>query len=78
MNRYTVISPEMSVTIPVMDFGEGPQEYSRCVAEVEAPTKREAITAAVKTPDMKEWVEACRSDGKSPFPGLKATLEGEF
>ena len=76
MSRYTVISPEMSVTIAVTDFGEGPQEYFCCVAEVEAPTKREAITAAVKTPDMKEWVAACRSDGRSPFPGLKATLEG--
>ena len=75
MNRYTVISPELSVTIPVMDYGEGPQEYFCCVAEVEAQTKRDAIKAAVKMPDMKEWVAACRSDGKSPFPGLKATLE---
>ena len=72
--KYLVISPEIGQIIPVMDDGAGPTEYIRCVAEVEASSKRKAISLAVKHPDMKEWVMRQRGDGLSPFIGLKGEL----
>ena len=72
MVNFLVVSPLMSVTIPIMDDGAGPTEYFRCVVQVDAPNKREALRLAVKHPDMAAWVEEQRGDGLNPFSGLKA------
>ena len=72
MKNYLVVSPLISVTIPVMDDGSGPEEVYRCVVKVAAPNKREAIKSAVKSPEMRDWVNLRREDGASPFIGLKA------
>lgn len=72
MPHYFVVSPEMSEVVPVLDYGQGPLEYFSCVATVDAANKRDAIKAAIKHPKMKPWVQERRSDGLSPFAGLKA------
>jgi len=72
---WLVISPEMSTTIPVMDCGDGPQESFRCAAEICAATGRQAIRQAIRHPDMSAWVSERRSDGLSPFVGLRAELQ---
>jgi hypothetical protein len=71
-NHYWVSSPLCSEIVPILDYGEGPTEDFHYVALVEAPTKRAAIIAAVKHPDMSDWVEECRSNNVPPFKGLKA------
>ena len=74
MKHYYVVSPEMSEVVPVCDDGSGPLEVFCCVAEVDAPTKREAIRQAIRDPNMTEWVEQQRGDSKNPFAGLKCEL----
>ena len=72
--KYGVLSPEISCTIPVLDYGQGPEEYYCCYVEVEARNKREAKAIAIKNKEMKDWVNWQRSDNANPFVGLKVTL----
>lgn len=44
---WYVISPEYGEVVPVLDYGQGPIEYGRDVIEVQARTKKEAISAGV-------------------------------
>ena len=69
---YTVYSPLMSVIVPIMDDGAGPTEEYSCACVVDAGSKRAAIAGALKHAEMGEWVAQQRSDGKSPFAGLRA------
>jgi hypothetical protein len=71
MNHYWVTSPEMSETVPVLDYGQGPKEYFHAVCCVEAVNKADAKAAAVKHPKMQAWVSQQRSDGANPFVGLQ-------
>lgn len=70
-HHYFVVSPEMSEVVPVLDTGEGPTEYFRCVASVEAANKQDAKVLALRTKEMSDWVTECRSDGVNPFAGLE-------
>lgn len=49
-----------------------PTEELVCWGMFEAPTKRAALIAAVKSPDFKEWVSERRADRMPPFKGLQA------
>jgi hypothetical protein len=71
LNHYWVTSPEMSETVPVLDYGQGPKEYFCAVCSVEAPNKQAAKVAAINHRHMAKWVEQQRSDGANPFAGLK-------
>ena len=68
--RYTVISPEMWGIEPVLDDGTGPKEYFKCYVEVDAVNKHEARIRAIKTEEMKPWVDLQRAYGKLPMTGL--------
>lgn len=70
MKKYEIISPEISCIEPVLDDGSGPTEYYCCYVVVEAENKQDAKVAAIKTPEMKDWVNWQREDNKSPFTGL--------
>jgi len=68
--KYVVISPEMWEIEPVLDDGTGPKEYFKCYVEVEAVNKHEARIKAIKTEEMKPWVDLQRDNGKPPMAGL--------
>ena len=70
MKHYNVLSPEMSEIEYIPGLGNGPRVYFCCGCTVEANTKREAKIAAIKSPDMQEWVAEQRSNGANPFTGL--------
>ena len=73
-HKYAVISPEYSYHERVTDDGEGPW-YPTCdYVEVEATSKREAITMASHDRDWK-WTKIARGDGVNPFSGVKAYVE---
>lgn len=66
--HFEVLSPEM-----VSYSSYEPPEHFRCWAMVEASSRRDAILAAYRLPEFKEWVDEARGDGKPPFAGLKAS-----
>jgi len=70
MKRYGVVSPQLFYIEPVLDDGDGPIEYYCCYVEVEARNKREAKIAALKTKEMKDWINWQRNDRRNPFAGL--------
>lgn len=74
MTHYIVVSPEMSKMVPITDDGLGPIEDFCCVVSVDADSKTEARKIAIKSPEMRDWVDDARSDDKNPFAGLKVYL----
>ncbi len=78
MRHYIVYSPEMSETIPVLDYVQGPLEYFRDAASVQARTKRRAITAAVKSEFFDSWRDVARGDNVNPWSGVKADKIEEY
>lgn len=83
MKRWYVVTPEYGVVIQVTDEGQGPTEWGCDVIEVEADTRRDAIALGVK--EMLrgrvgghgrwmryQWCIDQRSDGASPYAGVKA------
>ena len=71
MPHYNVISPEMHVTIPILDDGTGPEEYFACFVSVDAKNKREAKSLALKDVLMSDWIQWARDNNQNPFSGLK-------
>jgi hypothetical protein len=69
---YEVISGTMWSVDVVCDDGTGPMEPEICYCQIEASSKREAIRAAIKTPEFRDWVKYQRGDGCNPFTGVKA------
>ena len=71
--KWLVITPEYSVKIPILDFGEGPSEIQRDVVTVEATTKREALKRGYH--ELKKiyqgWMNWHRDTSKNPFIGLE-------
>lgn len=83
MKRWYVVTPEYGVVIPILDYGQGPIEYGCDVIEVEAETKRDAITFGVLQMlkggkgghgkgERYTWCIDQRSDNLCPFAGVKA------
>lgn len=68
--HWWVVSPVMSVVVPILDDGSGPTEHYCDVVCVEAATKREALRLGVGL--MKEWPHEARADDANPFAGVKA------
>lgn len=77
---YCVIGQEYGTVVPILDYGEGPTEYGCDVVYVEASNKREARVKAIKMPGLAGHVDIQRSDGCSPFTGLRVeeVTEEEF
>lgn len=81
MTHWFVASPSYPYHEVVLDDGTGPTYDISDFTEVDAPTRRDAITTAVK-----EWlaergdnyVQQRRSDGLSPFAGVKAVSVAEL
>lgn len=72
MTHYLVISPaEVCYYDGGGEAGLDPPEYGPCVVTVEAPNKRAARGAALRHPDMAEWVTVARGDERNPFSGLE-------
>lgn len=79
MKRWYVVTPEYGTKINIgLDDGTGPMEYSADVIEIEAETRRDAVTLGVKEMlrvgrrgDFK-WCLDARRDGVSPYAGVKA------
>ena len=77
MPKWYVISPEFEVTIPILDYGEGPREPCRDVLIIEADTKRQALVKAVRQlradarRGERNWLDWI-GYGANPFKGLKA------
>ena len=74
MKRYTVVSPPFLYHEIVVDE-QGPY-YEECdVVEVIAKSPRDAKAFAIqimsKKPHLYEHLRTCRSDGVSPYTGLK-------
>lgn len=81
MRRWYVVTPEYDTVVPVLDFGQGPIERGADVIEIEAETRRDAITLGVKEmlrlsrghAGFKfDWCRTMQSDGSSPFTGVYA------
>lgn len=70
MKHYIVVSPEFGMIVPVI-AGDGPTEHGCSVVSVEANSKREAKSKALRSVDFADWVDRQRSDGKNPFAGLE-------
>lgn len=70
MTHYWVISPEICTFRAVVCDAAEPEYNHACVVSVDAPNRRAAKVAAVKHPDMAEWVTEARGDGCNPFTGL--------
>ena len=66
---YQVTSPEMAT----YSFYEPPEPFV-CFGIYVAHTKREALVAAVKDSEFKEWVVEARGDRVPPYKGLKVEL----
>ncbi len=65
------------VYTPAYDYGGSdydPPEYGSDVAEVDAPTKREALVRGVRElrRTHSRWLQDRESDGHCPFTALKA------
>ena len=73
---FMVYTPVYGTVIPVLDFGEGPMEYSADVLYVRCRTKRRAKVLAVRAwrRQRSRWVMDQYSDGASPFTGLKVEV----
>lgn len=71
MRRFYVISPEMSVVIPICDDGTGPMEYGCDVVEVEARTKRDARHLGFKLMREAKMAWATEHEDGCPFAGMK-------
>lgn len=85
MKLWYVVTPEYGVVIPILDYGQGPVEYGCDVIEIEAETRRDAIALGVREMlrggkgghgrgERYEWCRDQRSDGLSPYAGVKAEL----
>lgn len=72
MAHWEVVSGEYGEVVPILDDGTGPMEFGADYVAVEAPTKREAIKLAIKSPEFQNWVDMKRGDGQNPFSGVKA------
>lgn len=76
MKRFYVVTPEYGTVVPVLDDGTGPYEYCADVVEIEAESRRDAISLGVKwmlnAGRDYQWCEDARSDGVSPYAGVKA------
>ncbi len=70
MSHFFVTGPERELYGGSIETG--PAEYGHDVCSVVADDKRAAIAAAVKHPDMADYVDEQRSDGLPPFAGLVA------
>jgi hypothetical protein len=85
VKRWTVYTPDYGIVVPVTDEGQGPTEYGCDVIEIEADTRRDAITLGVKEM-LKgrsgghglgmcfQWCLDQRSDNANPWAGVKAEL----
>ena len=86
MPKYAVWTPFYIVTIPILEDGSGPLEETCDYIEVEAETPRQAKVFAVrawralntKNRREAEWIAHQRSNGASPFTGLKAEVANSF
>ena len=82
MPKYAVCSPFYSATMPILEDGSGPLEETCDYIEVEAETPRQAKVFAVrawralntKNRHEAEWIANQRSNGASPFTGLKVEV----
>lgn len=74
LHKWLVVTPAYDVVVPVLDYGQGPIERECDVVEVDAATARDAITLGVKIMLRQrfKWCEDQRSDGCSPFAGVRA------
>jgi len=81
MKTYMIVTPEFEVRIPILDDGTGPWEWNADVIEVEAENKKDAIALGVQLMLKEYWkykyVRDQRSDGCSPYTGVKAYLQEE-
>ena len=71
MTHYTVVSPIISVHVPMLDGGSRPVEECVCFVSVDAKTKRDAKSLALKDVLMKDWIQWARDNNQNPFSGLK-------
>jgi len=73
--RWLVVTPEYDVKIPITDEGEGPTESEADTFEIEAETRRDAISLGVKFM-LKDanyrWCKEQRRDNRSPYTGVQA------
>lgn len=67
--HWLVYSPEIEL---YASDGIDPPECGCCVVTIPATSKRKAIQEAIKSPQMRKWVESQRDDDLNPFSGLKA------
>ena len=85
LKRWLVLTPEYGVVIPVLDYGQGPVEYGCDGIEIEAETRRDAISLGVREMlkggkgghgrGMRyQWCRDQRSDGVSPYAGVTAII----
>lgn len=75
MTHWFVTSPTYPYHEVVLEDGSGPTYDVNDYAEIDAPTRREAIVAAVKewlAERQDNWAHSRRSDGLNPFAGVKA------
>ena len=82
MKRWWVVTPEYGVVDPILDDGTGPMEYGADCIKIEAETARDAIAFGVKLMLNNpwkpkgwvkyKWCKDARSDGVSPYSGVKA------
>jgi len=70
--RYSVVSPEMWIKVPILDDGSGPREYFCNHTEVEARGAIEAKVKAVRSKDFYKWREWQKDCDESPYELLKA------
>lgn len=48
LKRWLVITPEYGTVVPVLDYGQGPEEFGCDVIEIEAVSRRDALLLGVK------------------------------
>jgi hypothetical protein len=73
--HWIVYTPIFDVTIPVLDYGEGPTEPCRDVVCADAPNRRAAIVEGVRKLRQIDNGYLQRNEGYgNPFSGIKAEL----
>ena len=75
MTRYWVTSPTWTESEHIDEGLYGTEESVCAAVQVEATTKREAKIKALRTEELEDWVRRQRSEGCSPFTGLKVAVD---
>ncbi len=80
LHEYFVTSPDYTYTEYIEGLYGGPQYTVNDFEQVQARTKREAVSIAVKTwlaekrYGDENWSQSQRSDGLCPFTGVRAEV----